>query len=569
MFAANRLSDRFPPELRNTVKDIETRLEAVSRRLQALRYTQTTVAWEAPLDGTITIKGKFVTGVSKPSGPNAGPLADFTPEQFDQLHDSVGIYQAKYIDPRYSVDGTQAAGCTVWAEADYCHDMFSDPFSPHYAPSAAAQISFLRTPSAKVQVARSRRHEPKPVVCLADTDFDADGGFNLGTKTFEQQCRQNENANGSQIQVKTGDVIYLSYSVHPHFNKFLKPEVTIAYSQVDDDPAFKLIQQDPQKLLGALNCKWKEEIASSGADDCLLSRQTRYTFDLRTGMISTAPGHIIRLPAGTERTFAGRFDIPADITRDYQVYFEVLGAATPITDVAIADPSKPPAPSFKTIPAAALSQLFQQDVTNLCQTATATCTVDIKRACDGDQKDKCAQFTGDYVLTSRLVVQHKVNGPPLAVRNISARLAALKWRIAPQVTSYFTEQKAPADAVKRLTTAYLPVSMGEPDLEYIRVEQGRFANADTQLADGGRRRRRSISKISCSDEKLNVRLARIRQTEGFCGFGREIIDFLRSHYSQSGQPNADEYVDYWQAKFDDYKKRCTDNRARLDKVPPH
>ena len=58
-----------------------------------------------------------------------------------------------------------------------------------------------------------------------------------------------------------------------------------------NDAAFKLFQEkDPKKHTDALPCKWQDEfVAGRKIDNCLLSRQTRYTFDLRTGSLTSSP----------------------------------------------------------------------------------------------------------------------------------------------------------------------------------------------------------------------------------------------------------------------------------------
>ncbi len=57
--ATNRLPNHFPPDVKDTIGRIEARLEGTSRRLQKLDFGQTTVAWEAPLDGVVSISGDF------------------------------------------------------------------------------------------------------------------------------------------------------------------------------------------------------------------------------------------------------------------------------------------------------------------------------------------------------------------------------------------------------------------------------------------------------------------------------------------------------------------------------
>lgn len=553
--SGRRLISRIPAEIRKTIKEAEVRLEALSRRLRKLEYTQTTLAWQAPMDGRIAITGKFSAGISKPDKENAGALgADFGSAEWAKLFGDVAGYQRDYIDPKTK--------CTIWGEADYCHDL-SDPFGPHYG-ATPVQVSFVENHPANVQLSRFRKGKgvaacSKPQT-LPDTEFD------IGSVTIEPECRESDTGE-QRIRVQTGDVIYLTYSVHPHFNKWLKPEnVAIAYDQVDDDPLFNRRKSaDQQKVIDVLGCKWEEQVAPGKSVDCLLAKQARYKFSLQTGTIATAPNSVVELPAGTNRVFGGRFDIPADLAADYQVYFEVLGAPRSLPDwPELPNPAQPPMPTFSGMPPSALQQLFQQDVSAICRGVTGVCTVDIKRPCDGANASACANFTGEYMLATRLNIQHRTAvTPPLPARDISARLGALTWRVPPNVSSTFTEKDAIPGFVGKTTTVYLPVSMGDPDIEYLRVDQGAFSNPDTKLTD-------TSSKIDfkdiLSDEKQNVVLARLRQTVGLCTFADEIFGFLYSHFSQSGQPYADEYSDYWKAKIDVYHQRCDTSRNRLKAV---
>lgn len=551
----SRLQNHFPPDVRNTIKDIETRLEGVSRRLKDLDYTQTTVAWEAPLDGTITITGKFESGISTPDKDNAGALGvAFGPEQFDALHDEVDNYQKQYIDKRFS--------CGIWTWAEYCHEKYSDPFSPHYMPVEKANIGFIATPTPEVLQLSLYRRENKKVVLCSDANA-LNAAYDLSTLIIYDGCRPDGQNKERQIQVKTGDVLYVNYNVHPHFNKWQKPTLKVSYTQVDKDPAFKLFKEgDPQRILDALNCKWKDESAAKASVDCLLTKQTRYEFDLRAGAITSAPTSVVELPPGTERVFGGRFDIPADLANDYQVFFDVLGLARPIPPSAsVPSPAGPSTPSFEDVPPSALQRLFRLDVSASCRDAVGVCTFNISRPCDGVHAAECASFTENYLLATRLVIEHKVTELP--VRNIANRLSALAWRIPPNVTSLFSDIDVPAGAPKKRIAVYLPVAMGEPDLEYLRVENGNFNNPDTELTDT----QKTIDfKDILLDEKLNVDLARIRQTIGLCGFADEIFGFLGSHFSENGQPYAADYTGYWRAKIDVFKTRCDNSRKSLSNI---
>ncbi|MFK4502883.1 hypothetical protein ABIF86_007174 [Bradyrhizobium japonicum] len=560
------LLNRFPSDMRDVIQTIEARLDATSRRLQALEYSQTMIVWEAPLTGRITLAGEFRRGTSKPEPDpnNAGALGTkFGPKEFEELYKDVLPYQA-YIDRK--------ARCEIWEGDEHCHGLYSDPLGPHYE-YRPAKIEFIKTPSPLLQIWIYDRGARSVSSCAQATL----GGvsFDLSSLSFAVACRPN-NAPAQQIDVKAGDVIYLAYSVHPHLSAWLRPSAKIAYTEVKDDAAFNLFKAgDPQKVAELLKCRWMDQIAAGDTPECLLSKQTRYEFDLRTGTIASTPAATVQLPAGTARVFGGRFEIPGELTKDYQVYFDVHAEQRP-------EPAPPPTgitppASPATPPASLLRRLFRQDVSALCRTTTGVCTVDIAPACDPTRQADCEVFFSDpnvpYALTSRVTVLHKLSGATLPVRNISARLSDLTWRVPPHVGSIFTEKPdpnavpgivfTPTTPQDKTMVLYLPVSMSEPDLEYVRVEQGTFANPDTGLDDGDP----EPAQIDFADilgaEYDNVALARIRQTLALCSFRTEILDFLQALFSSYGSPFADDYLNYWQSKIAPYNARCVAAETRF------
>ncbi|MBR0959530.1 hypothetical protein [Bradyrhizobium japonicum] len=562
--ADNTLATRFPLDMRDEIQSIERRLEATSRRLRELEFSQTMIAWEAPLTGVITLAGQLERGESAPDPVNPGAYGvKFGPKQFDDLGPEVAEYQ-KYINRR--------ASCEIWQTDESCHAVYSDPLGPHAVP-VPANIEFIKPPDPRLGIWLYKR-DTRTITPCADTTLGS-ATFDLSALNFATACRPN-GGSGQQIDVRTGDVIYLGYSVHPHLRAWLKPKAKIAYARVEGDAVFNLFKSgDPDKTTEALPCRWKDEIADGGPSECLLSKQTRYEFDLRTGTIASAPGTTVQLPAGTGRAFDGRFEVPAELTRDYQVFFDVIAEPRPEPDPGIAAP--PPTPP--TPPVSLLRRMFRQDVSAQCAAVSGTCTVNIAPACDASRPQAdCDAFLADpnmaYVLAARLTVLHKVAGAVLPVRNISARMSDLVWRVAPQVKSIFTE-KPPAnvtpgivlkatDGLNRTMVVYLPVGMGEPDLEYARVEQGTFANPDTGLDDGDPEPAEIDFAETLKAEPVNVALARTRQTLVLCGYRTEILDFLRAVYPAYGQPYQDDYLNYWQVKIDRYNKRCAEAKLRFD-----
>src|SRR6185295_7136653 len=101
--------DAFVPAgLKSTIKDIERRLDAVSRRLRVLEYSQITLAWEAPLDGTIVVSGRFERGTSPTQADGSSAAgSQLSPEQFAALYEEVDKFRG-YIDRKFD--------CGLWPE---------------------------------------------------------------------------------------------------------------------------------------------------------------------------------------------------------------------------------------------------------------------------------------------------------------------------------------------------------------------------------------------------------------------------------------------------------------------
>jgi RHS repeat-associated protein len=557
------LSARIPTDMRDSITAIEAKIEAASRALQELDFSQTVVGWEAPLTGNVALSGTLISGSSKPDGDNAGPFGPkFGPTEFDALNAKVERYQS-YIKDRQD--------CRLWEAEEHCHADSSDPLGPHYRPTPR-RISFIKAPIAvaKLWVYRRVSGTVEPCGEKALTAIPLD----LATVTDPALCRLAEAPSG-QIRMEAGDVLYLAYSIHPHFAAWHKPAAKIAYIAVDDDSVFNRHKAGaaPQ----GLPCRWKDQADPAESSDCLLAQQTRYEFDLRTGLIPTAPATAATLAPGNGRRFGGRLDIPADLARDYQVYFDVVGEPRQEPPPGTKVPERPNGafgPLLK--PAQSLPRLFRQDISTQCALAVGTCSVDIAPVCAPVGPDvNCDAFTDpgrSIALASRVTVLHRVSDVELPVRNISARLADLRWRIPPHVKSKLTEHAgvppvgrtppAPVGASKE-AVVLLPVAMGEPDLEYVRVNKGTFRNPDTTLDDGDPRPEVIDFEEFVAAEPENVRLARLRQTMALCAFAAEIRDFLSSRYTSNVPPYTEGYGDYWDATLTPYQARCKEAKERL------
>ena len=556
-----------PRDLRNTISDIETRLAAASRRLRGLEYTQTTLAWEAPLDGVIEIAGQLTEGVSASERGNAGAFPEeFGPKQFEDLYAETAEYQV-YIDRKYE--------CDIWPEDRHCYDEASDPLGPHY--SGVNDIQFLPTPFSRIEISKSSKNSSaKAVSCFSDIIYDGFRDptvpyeYNFSSKAFGPECRVSD-AQPTRIHVNAGDVIYLTYSVHPHLRAWVAPKETVNYVSVDGDKLFD--EFDPSSsTVKDLNCKWKEQTQTNGNNDCLLAMQSRYSYYLTTGTIASAPTDIVELPAGTQRVFGGRFQLPVDITTDYQVFFDIVAQKKPALSPGDLNP-----PPSNALPASELPRLFRQDISLACIGQIGTCIVNVSPTCDSADPN-CKTFFDDksmpFVLAGRLTVLHRGIGIELPVRNISSRLSALTWLVPPYVKSIVTDPTSPL-MPKPLPgntgiVTYLPIAMGEPDIDYFRVEKATFYNPDEDLKEGDPPSLTIKFQDVLDWEKKNIELARLRQKLHLCRFADEIVEFLKQGFSSEAEPFANDYVSYWEKKTSDLEARkhldkqgCADAESQI------
>jgi RHS repeat-associated protein len=480
------------------------------------------------------------------------------------MKDKVAAYQ-NYITDKYN--------CVFWTAEEQCHAESSDPLGPHYS-RRLRDISFIDAPPAIAKLWIYRRSTRSLEAC---GDKPLNGTLDLATVLDPARCRRSDDPAG-EIRVDTGDVIYLGYKIHPHLAAWLKPAVKIAYMSVDGDAAFNLFKSG-STVPEALPCRWKDQIRAAERADCLLARQTRYEYELGTGLLPTAPGAAAILPPGSNRSFGGRLEIPADFLHEYQIYFDVMGEARDEPAPGTPVPSSPPPGARAPILTAAssLPRLFRQDITNQCAATTGTCVLNIAPACaPAAPITDCATFsdpTRPLVLASRITVLHRVSGVELPVRNISQRLADLHWRVPPHVRSELTEKQANAPVpgrilyvptnASKITVLHLPVAMGEPDLEYVRVEQGRFDNPDTTLDDGDARPDEIFFQEFVDNEPDNVLLTRIRQTLALCAFAEEVRDFISARFSTNVSPYPDDYLQYWRTKVAQHEARCDQAKDRF------
>ena len=212
-----------------TVKDIEARLATVSQELAALHYSQITIAWEAPLAGIITIKGELKHGESTPKPENAAALGKLDRSN-SRRYTERSKATKKSISSRGSIILKTARALSARSGVEYCYQTSSDPIGPHHIATKPLPFPFIETPAARAWISLSRRGEPQPRDCTAgDKDFD-----DLAALTFGSDCRPTGGGAGTEtrIQVAVGDVLYVTYSIHPHLAKWRKPTATISYVAV-------------------------------------------------------------------------------------------------------------------------------------------------------------------------------------------------------------------------------------------------------------------------------------------------------------------------------------------------
>ncbi|GGD34433.1 hypothetical protein GCM10011335_41890 [Aureimonas glaciei] len=558
------ISHHLPRDLRETILEIEARLEATALQLEALDYSQTTLAWEAPLDGVVRLAdGEFVSGKAEPNKiPLNGLDPEFGPDKFQELYEEVEAYK------RYAYD------CTAWPEKEFCHRRYSDPYGAQFN-RPADEFSFVRTFGARLRVSLSKR-ETKTVVTCKEEILPAEGAFQLAEQDVDHACRR-PGGNASHIDVRTGDVLYLTYSIHPHFAKWLKPNAVVSYVAVDNDPAFAIaVQEDKKGIVGRLPCRWNlPTVAPAPIKDCALSQLSPYTFDLRAGALTTAPNRSVELAPGRQRTFEGAFNIPVSLTSTYKVYFDVLAGRIPQPAGAGAVAGQAPGP----VPVQALGRVYRFDVSAACLGATKTCAVTLPSACEAASplKNECDLFVAaeqsHFAVATRIVVQHDVRGAEIEARNVDGLLKDMVWTRPPHIRTILAKldplpvgDLAPGAYKERYSLVYMPVAMGQEDIEYFRVERGLFDNPDIDMNEGDPQPKLIQFSAMMELERATVEFARVRQTRELCRFAGELLDYLRRSYAPQAPPFADEYLAYWIKAQSEYETPCAEADAAYGKA---
>ncbi|RWO75688.1 MAG: hypothetical protein EOS18_28965 [Mesorhizobium sp.] len=566
--AKTALQARVPTQLRETIRLVEQRLADISRKLDHLAYSQTTLAWESPLDGIVSISGQFEFDKAEPTG-DVWPQ-DFTPSKFEALPGEVKPF-ADYLAVK--------ANCVKWSDEPSCHQRVSDPFAPGYEVVKPAGFDFIETPPSFLQVSLSKKGaEASHCTDNVPLARDHTQALDLSSVSILAGCQPTTAQRGGVkvaqdklLRVDAGDVIHVAFSVHPHFGKRIRPSsVKLTYEDVDDDPVFRFLKYGKLTAGGfkegieeAIRCAWKDPGPVNPNDACRLAGLTRYEFDISAGALTSAPGSRAVLPAGTDRVIRGSFTFP-DLSKHYDVFVDLLGAKTTERD---ADrtlvPEEPP--------------LKRIDASTNC--ANGECEVDLSAFCTAaNPQTPCADILAEgapHVLALRLTILHKKT--QIAARNLNADLASLRWSRAPAIISKFAE-KTSADKPNLTankqdkTIVYLPVRMGDPDLEFARITKGIFDNPDKGLKEDSSVEFERIDFATIQKlEVENVEMARKRQIIALCDFGLEIAGFLEGSINAQAPPFASDFSRHWSKQLEDetnlYGKRCNDAEHWINARP--
>ena len=548
--SSDDLSLRSPIQLQNEIALAGRSVEDSTQKLARLKYSQTTIFWEAPFDGNIRLDGsmKLVPGI----------------QNFPALKSKADELRKYYYD------------CKQRPTATSCYDALSDPYVGHYSDGFDPQFSsrgdaikFIDSPKASVELSLSRKlpnstgEAQQPVEC-ASSDLSVGKVLALSELPIEKECAP-FTVPGFTIKVSAGDALYITYSVDPDSTAQLLPDAMITYVRVEGDDAFNLTTggQD-DRISPHLKCGWSDQGSAKYSDNCLLEAQTRYTYKLATGSLTSAPGEFVVLRSGSHRIFGGKFFIPTKITQDYDVFFDVY-ASESFTGASLTSIAP---------------RLFRQSISDTCKSAADICTVDITPFCameglTGENAKFCEGVAPTENIATRLVVQH-IGVDGYTVRNISSLLSDLRWLVPPNITSILSEttNSVPANPkqsgdngdaihIPNPTTVFLPIAMGEQDTEYARITNGKFPNPNPDLNESSKIKSEIDFAEILDAEPYNVDVARYRQTKQLCGFARELIDFLNQHYSKESQPFAGDYGSIWEEEYSKIRKPCQEANDRV------
>lgn len=553
---------RRPPGFMQTINQMRDSLADLRMRLDGLAYSQTSISWEAPLTGTLAIEGQFRLDATV-----SGPLGDVAIA--DGFRDYPGLRTAAHAFDQFLND---------------CDEFPSRPHCPG-SVGAGHSISFPATPSAFIRLELSRILDDGAYEAPVDCGVKAlprGDTFELVDILDGSACAR-LTPDGPVLDVKVGDVLYLSYSVHPDFTASLQPDARYEYRSFviggetpraelavrNLDPAYDLESRFGEfEIEEIYSCTWRDQFSRTDVQtDCLLNHQNRYSYTLAAGLLTSNTSATALVPRGSDRTISGRFSISTELTQDYLVTLELRGLPMASGNVRAAD----------------LPVMFYQDVTAACAPTEAeerspVCKVDIDLICAANQEPMCDAFLSENAPAWRVALdldmKHR-DFPDRPVSNLDGRLTSLTWHSPPRLTTAITEIDEnnpaqppytrrdgetmtgnPSEPVSELVAIYLPVSMGSADVERRRVTSGRFVAPNESLNEGSPDAEViDLAKI-IDDELSNVALARVRQRIRLCGFAAEIIQFLELRDTSSVSPFAPSRVAFWRERLGVSEQGC-------------
>lgn len=544
--------NRKPPGFAEAIDRMRQALDGLRKRLDKLSYSQTSIAWQVPLAGAIQLEGQFELDATAQT-PDGDKLVA------NGLRDFPGLRQRALAFDQFIND------CSEFPELPHC---------PNAVP-AGHTIFFPSTPAAviRLDVSRSRKGTGNEYVEALETcgalELPRGENFSLADLLTTSTCARTTDL-GPVLDVEAGDVLYLTYSVHPDFTGSLLPGAQFEYRDFkpfgqsepiakNRDPTFDMeLMHGNFDVRDVLSCTWRDQFPGSTVEtDCLLNKQNRYTHSLANGFLSANASANALIPKSSKRAISGTFLISRELTQDYQIYLDLKGLPQSRGNIRAAD----------------LPVVLQQDITNTCSSGSeALCEVNLNLICQTNQATCDGFFADDaepWRISLSLKIEH-VQFPGRLAKNTDGRLTSLNWRAPPRLTTEITEvtpstPQPPYTAqqgslitgtASKTVAFYLPIAAGSEDLEYRRIEHGKFVAPNDSLNEGSPNLDEiDLSKI-IDDEISNVSLTRGRQLARLCGFAAEIINFLELRDTSSTVPFAPSRVEFWREKLAPAQLRC-------------
>lgn len=540
--------NRKPPGFRESVEQMKLALNELSERLEQLSYSQTAMAWEAPLTGGLSVGGQFRLDASAPTPEGDGLLSNGL-RRFPELRAKAHAFD-QYVNE--------------------CDEFPGRPHCP-WAVQPGQSFTFPDVPAAVLRLERSQSRRANGAQYSDVIEFCGErtlprgGVFEISQLMEGSSCAHHSEKNGWLLEAEAGDVFYLSYSVHPDFTGSLQPDARYEYKEfgitleradgtkeINLDPAFNLgLRYGDYTVDEVYSCTWRDQFSGPPVEtDCLLNRQNRYRFALATGLLTSNARAAAHVPRGSRREFLGEFEISTSFTQDYQISLDIHGGRLAADNRRAAD----------------LPLMFRHDISGACLgTQDAICKVTIEPICVTDHAI-CDAFLRDgadpWRIALRLRTEHKGHATALAT-NLDSRLTSLRWIAPPRLVSEITEVPPNADlpskedpyqqrqgtviegTASKVISMYLPIALGDPDAERRRVTHGTFAAPNPNLNEGSPSRYEIAFEKIVADEYTNVEMAQRRQMASLCGFANEILKFLEERDSSSTQPFMPSRGSFW------------------------